>query len=195
MRVKIVNFEVKVINILKFCRESFTDHPLFLELLLFIVGPVTWAESLLGWQCAWVDPCPPHFFNNLDTFSQRTMKLSELIKLISTWKQAHKVAQLVVQHRDNTGVAGTAWGALEFGAYRIYNLPALGKLFGTRAPTKQGQASPPTTLPTQTHQATVEEDCVHQHMQMEQTWLGRFGVPAPFMDFLMSQTIQSHSRL
>ena len=52
--------------------------------LLFIMGLVTWVESLLGCKGGWVDPCPPHIFNTLDTFSPHTMKLSELAKLIST---------------------------------------------------------------------------------------------------------------
>ena len=43
---------------------------------------------------------------------------------------------------------------------------------GTQAPTKQCQASAPATLPTQTHQATAEEDHVPSLMQMEQTRLG-----------------------
>ena len=133
------------------------------------------------------------FLTTLDTFSQRKMILSDLINLISTQMQAHKVAQLVVQHRDNTSVAGAAWGALEFGAYRICNLPPIENFREhecRRSRAKQAHLLPCALKPTSHCRRLRSSTYANATNAAWPCWS-----PAPFMDFLMSHTIQSHARL
>ena len=169
-----------MIKVLKFWSASFIDHHFFGGFYYsswgLWLGP---RASLVDNVVGWTRIC--HILlTTLDTFSQRAMKLSVLTKLISTGKQAHKVAQLVVQHQDNTRVAGPAWSVSKFGAYRIYNLPPLGKFWGRERQRNRAKHAPLLPCPLKPTKPMWKKITFLNLCKWNKRGLV---VPAPFMDF------------